>query len=84
MTTFLLVFIVTAVVLALCLLGLAVKIILKKHGEFKRQCSSIDPYTGERMNCMCGKTNVLDSSCEQKTHTILEVDQTLLKEALKK
>jgi len=43
--------------------GIAVKMFLKKGGEFKKQCSSVDPDTGERFGCTCGKAEG-GESCE--------------------
>ena len=33
-------------VVALMMLGLGIKMLVRKHGEFKRHCSGMDPYTG--------------------------------------
>lgn len=79
MKELLLVLLVCIVVLAICLLLFAVKILLKKNGEFKRQCASFDPYTGERKNCFCGNNNVFTSKCKTKKHSVLEIDPDLLK-----
>ncbi|MEN8225485.1 MAG: membrane or secreted protein [Bacteroidota bacterium] len=46
--------IITIILLALAITGIAIKMFLKKGGEFKKQCSSIDPATGERFGCTCG------------------------------
>ncbi|MDO5759894.1 MAG: membrane or secreted protein [Bacteroidota bacterium] len=78
-----LVLVLTIVILLICFALIGVKILLKKNGEFKRQCASIDPYTGERTNCFCGHSNVLTSKCENKKHSVLEVDMDLLRDALK-
>ncbi|MBQ9312914.1 MAG: hypothetical protein IJ213_07720 [Bacteroidales bacterium] len=83
MNTLLATFIISIVLLIICLAFIGVKMIFKKNGEFKKQCSSIDPYTGERIGCMCGHSNVLTSDCPNKKHSVLEVDKDLLKEALK-
>lgn len=84
MGTFFAVLIVCIVVLALCMALIGVKILLKKNGEFKRRCASVDPYTGERTGCFCGHSNVLDSDCKNKKHSVLEVDSDLLRDALNK
>ena len=55
MTTGLKILIVTIVLLALAISGIAIKMFLKKGGEFKKQCSSVDPETGDRFGCTCGK-----------------------------
>ena len=46
---------ITVVLLALAISGIAIKMFLKKGSEFKKQCSSINPDTGERFGCTCGK-----------------------------
>lgn len=42
--------------------GIAVKMFLKKDGEFKKSCSSVDPNTGQRLGCTCG--NAEGSTCD--------------------
>jgi len=74
-----LILIVSAVILLICVAMIGIKILVKKNGEFKRQCASVDPYTGERTHCFCGHSNVLTSNCKNKKHSILEVDTDLLK-----
>ncbi|NQT78684.1 MAG: membrane or secreted protein [Bacteroidetes bacterium] len=49
------VLIITVILLALAISAIAIKMFLKKGGEFKKQCSSVDPATGERIGCSCGK-----------------------------
>ncbi|MBR5028630.1 MAG: hypothetical protein IKX51_05355 [Bacteroidales bacterium] len=71
--------ILAAVLLALAFAGIAIKMLVRKNGEFKRHCSSTDPYTGKNAGCICGKPQ--QSPCpEQKKHTPLEVNDELLKE----
>lgn len=41
-------------VMALAFIGIGIKMFLKKGGEFKKQCSSVDPKTGQRLGCGCG------------------------------
>ena len=55
MTAGLKILIVTVILLGLAIAGIAIKMFLKKGGEFKKQCSSVDPVTGERFGCTCGK-----------------------------
>jgi hypothetical protein len=43
---------------------IAIKMFVKKDGEFKKSCSSVDPDTGERFGCTCGKSKA--ESCENK------------------
>ena len=64
MTAGLKLLIITVVLLALAISAIAIKMFLKKGGEFKKQCSSIDPSTGQRFGCSCGKADgqVCDNS----------------------
>jgi hypothetical protein len=48
------VLIISIVLIGLAFAGIAVKIIFKKNGEFKKSCSSIDPVTGQPYGCSCG------------------------------
>ena len=45
-------------VVALMMAGLGIKMLVKKHGQFKRPCSGTDPYTGEQKGCVCGRAMV--------------------------
>ncbi len=56
---------ITIVLLALAISGIAIKMFLKKGGEFKKQCSSVDPDTGERIGCSCGADDG-GESCENE------------------
>jgi len=61
---------------ALMFLGLGVKMFFKKNGTFKRHCSSMDPYTGERGGCVCGKA--ANAKCKhQERYEPLEVNDEL-------
>ncbi|MCQ2278563.1 MAG: hypothetical protein MJZ62_04590 [Bacteroidales bacterium] len=66
-------------VIAFAFVGLGIKILVKKNGEFKRHCSSVDPYTGERSGCVCGKT-ILDKCKTSPQYHPLEVNKELLDE----
>lgn len=64
---------------ALLMAGLGVKMIFKKNGEFKRHCSSMDPYTGKGGGCVCAKAaNVKCHNAEK--YSPLEVNENLMKE----
>lgn len=52
------------ILVGIALAGIAVKMFFKKGGEFKKQCSSVDPTTGQRMGCSCGGTG--DGSCRNE------------------
>jgi hypothetical protein len=51
--------------IGLAFAGFAIKILLKKNGEFKKSCSSVDPKTGERYGCSCGHSDG-GEACENK------------------
>jgi len=57
MTAALKILIISVVLIGLAIAGIAIKMFLKKGGEFKKQCSSVDPETGERFGCTCGKAD---------------------------
>ncbi len=65
MTPGLKILLITIVLLALAISGIAIKMFLKKGGEFKKQCSSVDPETGERFGCTCGAADD-EEACENK------------------
>ena len=75
------VFVVAFLTVALCFAGIGIKILLRKHGEFKRRCSGYDPYSGEGNGCLCaGKQG---GTCEERTrhpYQPLEVNSEILKE----
>lgn len=52
---------ITIVLVAIALAGIAIKMFVLKGGEFKKQCSSVDPTTGQRLGCSCGGTG--DGAC---------------------
>ena len=79
MSTLIIAILCSFVLLALAFAGIAVKILLKRHGEFKRHCATADPYTGERSGCICGKT--IDDNCpDNPNYHPLEVNKELLDE----
>lgn len=43
----------TIILVGIALAGIAIKMFLKKGVEFKKQCSSVDPTTGQRLGCSC-------------------------------
>lgn len=49
-------------IVGLSIAGIAVKMFFKKGGEFKKSCGSVDPHTGQRIGCSCGK--VEGASCD--------------------
>ena len=58
------IFLLTIAFLALAFAGFAIKMFLKKDGKFEKQCSSVNPNTGERYGCVCGGEG--DEVCENK------------------
>lgn len=79
MKTIALILVVLAIVM-LCFAGLGIKIIVKKNGEFKRHCSSMDPYTGKSSGCMCAAQQA--HICKEKSshpYQPLEVNNELMK-----
>lgn len=54
---------VSVVIIGVAIAGIAIKMFMKKDGEFKKQCGSADPTTGERLGCSCGGS---EGSCENK------------------
>ena len=66
-------------IVALMMLGLGIKMIFRKNGEFKRHCSSTDPYTGKSEGCICHKA--AKAKCNQsKRYSPLEVNDNLMNE----
>ena len=59
------VLIITIVLLAIAIAAIGIKMFVKKGGEFKKSCSSIDPNTGERIGCTCRKAES-GEVCENK------------------
>ena len=59
------VLIISIVLIGLAFSGIAIKILFKKNGEFKKSCSSIDPETGQAYGCSCGKAEG-GLECENK------------------
>ena len=59
------VLLITIVLLAIAVSAIGIKMFVKKGGEFKKSCSTIDPDTGERIGCSCGKAES-GASCENK------------------
>ena len=61
---FLKILLLTVGLLAIAFAGIAVKMFFKKDGEFKKQCSSVDPNTGKRLGCTC-EGSPGDGSCRK-------------------
>ena len=52
-------------VVSIAIAAIAIKMFVKKDGEFKKSCSSLDPLTGKPLGCSCGNADG-GSSCENK------------------
>lgn len=55
---------VTIVLLGIAIAGIAIKMFVKRGGEFQKSCGSVDPDTGQRTTCSCGKSS--DEMCKNK------------------
>ena len=56
------IFLFSIVIMGIGFAGIAIKMFFKKDYTFKKQCSSVDPKTGKRLGCACGK-----GSCHNDT-----------------
>ncbi|MCF8233314.1 MAG: hypothetical protein K9G67_04040 [Bacteroidales bacterium] len=45
---------ISAILIGIAIAAIAIKMFTKKDGEFKKQCGSTDPTTGQRLGCTCG------------------------------
>jgi len=61
---FLKILLLTAILMGLAFAGFAIKMFFKKDGEFKKQCSSVNPKTGKAIGCVCGGEG--EGSCQNK------------------
>lgn len=55
----------TILIVGLAVAAIAIKMFVKKEGEFKKSCSSVDPSTGKRLGCTCGNADG-GETCENK------------------
>lgn len=79
MSTILFTLLFAVAIVALLILGLGVKMLFLKHGEFKRHCSSMDPYTGKGGGCVCAKSSNVKCKNAEK-YSPLEVNNNLMNE----
>ena len=65
--------------MALAFAGFAVKMFFKKDGEFKKQCSTVDPHTGKALGCSCegapGDGRCRNPKEEEKPSAFVEVQE---------
>jgi hypothetical protein len=60
--------IITALIVFVALIAMAVKILFTKSGKFEKSCGSVDPTTGKRMQCSCGSEK--DQECHNDAEDI--------------
>lgn len=63
--------IITIILLGAAIAGIAIKMFVKKDGEFQKSCGSVDPDTGQKTACSCGKSS--EEMCHNK-HKSQEVE----------
>ena len=65
--------------MALAFAGFAVKMFFKKDGEFKKQCSTVDPHTGKNLGCSCvgapGDGSCRNDKEDEKPSAFVEVQE---------
>ena len=84
----LLTLILSIIVMAFMMIGLGIKRLFTKKGEFKRPCSNVDPYTGQGGGCLCRQQKTGEKATKgtprcpasTKGHTPLEINQEFLEE----
>lgn len=64
-----------SILLALAMAGIGIKLLVKKNGEFKHTCGSVDPVTGERVGCSCGSGTNENSCSTNKYAKPLDIEQ---------
>ncbi|MEA3478780.1 MAG: hypothetical protein U9R60_11410 [Bacteroidota bacterium] len=55
--------ILSVIIISIAIAAIAIKMFVKKGGEFKKSCSSIDPATGQPFGCTCGNAEK-GTSCD--------------------
>ncbi len=72
---------ISVVLIALAIAAIAIKMFLKKDGEFKKQCSSVDPDTGKKLGCSCegspgdGRCRNDEVADHNKPHSISKINE---------
>lgn len=72
--------ILSLIIVAICICGLGIRILLKHRGEFKRHCSSMDPYTGKNGGCNCPIANKACDTRHKRSYQPLEINEELMNE----
>jgi len=65
---FLKVLLISVVFIGMAVAGFAIKMFFVKNGEFKKQCSSVDPHTGKSLGWSC-EGALGDGSCRNEKNT---------------
>ena len=63
---FLKILIITVIFIGIAFAAIAIKMFVKKGGEFKKQCSTVDPATGKKIGCTCGGAET-GAACHNKS-----------------
>ena len=72
---FLKILIITVIFIGIAFSAIAIKMFVKKDGEFKKQCSTVDPATGKKIGCTCGgaeKGNICHNKSEENGRRKIE------------
>ena len=56
----------SVILISIAVAAIAIKMFVKKDGEFKKSCSSVDPDTGKPLGCTCGHGEG-GSYCDNRT-----------------
>ena len=66
------VLLVSIVLIALAIGGIAIKMFVQKDGQFTKSCSSVDAATGEKVGCVCGDNDPKECVNYEKHHGALK------------
>ncbi|MBE9491541.1 MAG: membrane or secreted protein [Bacteroidetes bacterium] len=56
---------ISVILISIAIAGIAIKMFVKKGGEFKKSCGSVDPSTGKHISCSCGHSDG-GADCDNK------------------
>ncbi|MCL2413128.1 MAG: hypothetical protein FWC98_03210 [Bacteroidales bacterium] len=65
-------FLITIAFMALAFIGIAIKMFVKKGGEFKKQCLTIEFESGEKIGCICKAERHEDCEYYEVHHGVKE------------
>jgi len=63
--------VISVVLISLAFAGIAIKILTKKDGEFKKTCGTTDPISGEKIGCACGSGDG-GGTCENRPKVLVK------------